>query len=190
MNEAVLISIRPWYCWLILNGKKRIEVRKAKPKLKPPFKCYIYCTKEHSAYDRLWIFGKKAREQFGTSVNIAHLCGAKDVGGAYKGNGKVIGEFVCDVVYQRDYAIHDFDTITLEELSEFSCVSEDELLKYGDLRPLYGWHISDLVIYDKPKELGEFRGRKLAWRGNNHIHVYEELTRPPQSWSYVKELCA
>ncbi len=45
MPKAILISIKPQYCELIANGKKTIEVRKTKPKLEPPFKCYIYCTK-------------------------------------------------------------------------------------------------------------------------------------------------
>lgn len=44
MKRAVLISINPKWCELIASGKKTIEVRKTKPKLLPPFKCYIYCT--------------------------------------------------------------------------------------------------------------------------------------------------
>jgi hypothetical protein len=34
----------------------------------------------------------------------------------------------------------------------------------------YGWHISALKIYDRPRELGEFG-----------------LTRAPQSWQYIHE---
>ena len=45
MGKAVLIAIRPKWCELIANGKKTVEVRKNSPKLKTPFKCYIYCTK-------------------------------------------------------------------------------------------------------------------------------------------------
>ena len=44
-NKAVLISIRPEWCDLIVRGKKTIEVRKTRPKLETPFKVYIYCTK-------------------------------------------------------------------------------------------------------------------------------------------------
>ena len=44
--QSVLISIRPQYCELIASGKKTIEVRKTRPKLETPFKCYIYCTKD------------------------------------------------------------------------------------------------------------------------------------------------
>ena len=43
--KSVLMSINPRWCELIANGKKTVEIRKTKPKLEPPFKCYIYCTK-------------------------------------------------------------------------------------------------------------------------------------------------
>ena len=64
------------------------------------------------------------------------------------------------------------------------CISESDLNKfelYDDMvnylgnKDGYGWHIADLKIYDKPRELSEFWGRK-------------KLTRPPQSWQYVEEL--
>ena len=45
MSKAVLISIRPEWCEKIMTGQKTIEVRKTRPKMDPPFKCYIYCTK-------------------------------------------------------------------------------------------------------------------------------------------------
>ena len=44
MAKSVLISIRPEWCQKIASGEKTIEVRKKRPKLAPPFKCYIYCT--------------------------------------------------------------------------------------------------------------------------------------------------
>lgn len=48
--KCVLISIKPKWCELIANGTKTVEVRKTKPKLIPPFKCYIYCTKPSKKY--------------------------------------------------------------------------------------------------------------------------------------------
>lgn len=42
MSKAVLISIRPEWCEKIINGRKNIEVRKTRPKMDTPFKCYIY----------------------------------------------------------------------------------------------------------------------------------------------------
>ena len=51
--KAVLISIQPKWCELIASGKKTIEVRKTRPKIETPFRCYIYmtATKERC---RLW----------------------------------------------------------------------------------------------------------------------------------------
>ena len=58
MSKAVLISIRSGWCQKIMTGQKTVEVRKTRPKMDTPFKCYIY------------------------------KCG----------NGKVIGEFLCDEI--------------------------------------------------------------------------------------------
>lgn len=41
MSKAVLLSIRPEWCEKILSGEKTVEIRKTRPKLEPPFKCYI-----------------------------------------------------------------------------------------------------------------------------------------------------
>lgn len=59
-HKAVLLSIRPEWCVKILNGEKTVEIRKNRPKLKPPFKCYIYCTKAQKKFRRtLLISGMK-----------------------------------------------------------------------------------------------------------------------------------
>lgn len=42
MSKAVMLSIRPKWCEKIVNGDKTIEVRKTRPKMETPFKCYIY----------------------------------------------------------------------------------------------------------------------------------------------------
>lgn len=44
MDKAVLISIHPMWCELIMSGQKTVEIRKTKPKLKPPFRCFVYQT--------------------------------------------------------------------------------------------------------------------------------------------------
>ena len=40
--RAILMSIKHKWCEKIFSGEKTIEVRKVAPKLKPPFKVYIY----------------------------------------------------------------------------------------------------------------------------------------------------
>ncbi len=166
--KAVLISIQPKWCELIARFKKLVEVRKTKPKLDVPFKCYIYCTKDkHGWFD----FLRKERL-----------------------DGKVIGEFVCDYINEWDI---DPQTkkyfMTSEELNE-TCLSYDQLHKYGKDEILHGWHISNLVIYDKPKELSEFR-KFISFLEGESIEELEEcglknlrITRPPQSWCYVESL--
>lgn len=167
------MSIHPKWCELIASRKKTIEVRKTKPKLDEPFKCYIYCTR----YKKGKLIFKKGNKFLGYKLTEV--------------NGKVIGEFVCDKVYFRNCDMHDFDTITLEELSELSLVTQDDLLKYADRGNLCGWHISNLTIYDKPKELSEFCKPDICTRG---VQKYDcigcwdcEIKRPPLSWCYVEE---
>lgn len=152
--KSVLISIKPKWCELIKSGKKTIEVRKNSPKIEVPFKCYIYET--------------KARTDMPSFVD-------EDGHVLYTGRGQVIGEFVCDEVEefheweltpQGKYS--DRERERLENFLTASCLSEEELVCYrGDLpyyKPLYGWHISDLKIYDKPRELSEF------WAYNEELH--------------------
>lgn len=89
MSKAVLISIRPKWCELIANGKKTIEVRKSRPNLRPPFKCYIYCTK-----DRRLTFYRGKRYCYADD----HAHNAFDI----TCNGTIIGEFVCDSIDTYD----------------------------------------------------------------------------------------
>ena len=158
---AVLISIKPKYCELIAAGKKTIEVRKTRPKIETPFKCYIYCTlpKErfsigqgnYACSDNLYLCDNKVK--FGE--------GFEDIGNETTSlNGKVIGEFVCDEIYQYTTCdAKDGVDISDGEMTRMSCLTKDEIMNY-ELSPgyfgVFGWHISDLVIYDKPKELSEF----------------------------------
>ena len=93
MSKAVLISIRPEWCEKIMEGRKTIEVRKTRPKTDTPFKCYIYCTQ---SADMLWIL--RERERSLCPDKIADVFKAAKCGGAYRGNGKIIGEFTCNRV--------------------------------------------------------------------------------------------
>lgn len=196
--KSVLISIQPKWCELIASGKKTVEVRKTRPKLDLPFKCYIYCT---NAIGQAF-FAK------GENGNYAP---------ARLGNSKIIGEFVCDEMCIYTQAIFDeqepFDTEEISELLKQSKLTYSELRKYVGDKNFYTWHISDLVIYDKPKELSEFyiegdcdcmnckncvwfdRGNgynveddcNLAYKGIDARKSFKPITRPPQSWCYMEE---
>lgn len=196
--KAVLISIRPKWCEKIISGEKTIEVRKTRPKLNSPFKCYIYCTRNGQDPDRLWVLNDQARKEYDGLVAVcANLRECQER--HFLGNGKVIGEFTCDKIYdiQKRGIPENFDYCYLS-LNEWgnddieteikaisaSCVSKEELNVYGAGTPvLYGWHISNLRIYDHPRDLWEFTGLRQTKYGL----APGPITRPPQSWRYVEE---
>ena len=188
MNKAVMLSIRPKWCEKIASGEKTIEVRKTKPKLETPFKCYIYCTVETAGYDALWVLDAPTREKYSFMAVSAYLENPK---GANKGSGKVIGEFTCDRIYELAPLNHAPDDVEKQ-----ACLTREEIVNY--LKGTgYGWHISDLRIYDTPRDLSEFhRACPNSWYcescamywGNNGTCGNESLQikRAPQSWCYVE----
>lgn len=172
MSKSVLISIQPKWCELIASGKKTVEVRKSKPKLDVPFKCYIYCSKDEPLY----------------RSGVKFCCNNGEFG-----NGKVIGEFVCDeiqTIHKDDFSAYGIYDCSDDDVIA-SCMQEGLLWDYGQGKDLYFWHISKLKIYDEPKELDELRKPIECHRGiarENCKGCWDcEITRPPQSWCYVEE---
>lgn len=197
MSKAVLISIRPKWCAKIANSEKTVEVRKTRPSPKPPFKCYIYCTKSREL-------------QFWTNTRYSYADDHRHNQFDRCGNGKVIGEFVCDKIYAVDaenkaimkYAI---DGISFGDFLECAQLSAYKLLEYlsskrldREYDPGYGWHISDLKIYDEPIPVTAFRRPCIddlycdscAMFNQHSDHCGNaalQIKRPPQSWCYVEE---
>lgn len=185
MRKAVLISIRPKWCQKIASGEKTIEIRKNRPKLAPPFKCYIYCT----------IAGIKKMPKDYLAEDFER--------------GKVIGEFVCDkiewlvhvgfmgVPEPPELRICDARTMVTspaDALLDAACLSAEEMRAWLGLNEGYGWHISDFRLYDKPRDFGEFErpyecGECDAQWATECNACYEEkkVKRAPQSWCYVME---
>ena len=164
MSKAVLISIRPEWCEKIISGEKTIEVRKTRPKLETPFKCYIYYT-------------KNAKKQFWTGPRYSYVDDHSHSAFDRSGNGKVIGEFLCDqIIEDRTYGHN-------EEFYRAACMSAYDAAAYAMQSPMYGWHISDLRVYDHPRDLWEFTGLRETKFGL----APKPITRPPQSWRYVEE---
>ena len=177
-NKAVLISIRPEWCDLIVRGKKTIEVRKTRPKLETPFKVYIYCTKIPD-----WL------------RTVSHEWQRLD--------RKVIGEFICDKVWELAPLNRSPD-----DIEQQTCMDRDAIVRYLRCKG-WAWHISDLKIYDQPKSLSgfsrhDFRGMNgTDVCGNESCEHYRPsgsymlpptcaingccLSKPPQSWCYVAE---
>ena len=108
----------------------------------------------------------------------------------YKGRGQVIGSFVCDGIIDVYVPLSKQAAPLDKEIVERdACLSLSEIQKYaGNKMFLRGLHITSPKLFDKPKELGEFR--KVCLNGKCSDCIYEEckITRPPQSWCYVEEL--
>ena len=182
--KAVLISIQPKWCELIANGKKTVEVRKTKTKLETPFKVYIYCTKPKGKNDiGLCLDNGKVGYVFKRNYETAQHFGIPIL------SGKVIGEFVCDEIKtERPKSLYASHKTVIN-----SCVPIQEIVDYvGENNFLYFWHISNLVIYDKPRELSEFyvsvKDHWETYDPSKYINGCwkKPLKRPPQSWCYVE----
>ncbi len=215
--KSVLISVKPKWCETIVNGKKTIEVRKSAPK-EVPFKAYIYCTKANKKYQTICGCMVINTDELFRLPNgkIKHGWSGEFMccNGEYTRdnflNGKVIGEFICDEIEElHEWELSpqgkfaDFERERLENFLTAACLSEEEVVRYREnlpyYKPLYGWHISDLKIYDKPKDLSEFfkpcptkeKGDCLSCdflADNDYGGVCtNNLTRPPQSYMFVEE---
>lgn len=159
--KSVMLSIKPKWCEMIARGQKTIEVRKSRPKLEVPFKCYIYCTK---ADQRLIDIIRDKNENYGEIYHGKPVFIKTEKGSVcdmYGKRQKVIGEFVCDRVdTYDDNTIHAFSHENYARWNDYdlyqSCIHPEDFERYAADEWLYGWHISDLVIYDNPRELSEF----------------------------------
>lgn len=196
--KSVLISTRPQWVEKICHkigedetGKaiyeKRIEVRKTAPQ-EVPFKCYIYETK-----------GQYVKFTHGAHTKYGYGC------------GKVIGEFICDrIICSQAY----FDSQGKNHLTNVfpddikkTCLDEYDLWDYiagkavkaNQMYDGYLWHISDLKIYDKPRELSEFSRpcsysglcfscKRTSFKKDGNLLCNTKITRPPQSWMHVEDL--
>ena len=142
-----------------------------------PFKCYIYCTNSGVA---MGMWGK---------------------------HGKVVGEFVCDEITwlthtgfsgfpgNRLVAVKDGYGIDGSFPIYKSLLTTQQIEKYLDGKDGYVWHISNLKIYDAPKQLSEFSrsyeiciGKTCDEYGCAYCENGGHIKRPPQSWCYVEEL--
>ena len=216
--RAIMKSVSPRICEKVANGDCTILVSKTAPKCEVPFKGYICCT---SAKPYLY---REANPPFELFLDSE----------LYKGkgyddrlfSGKVIGDFICDEIIEWQYdSGHQYYVDYPDDCTSYfpylKCHSEatglkcSEIEKLGKGKPLYGWHISDLKIYGKPKALVEFykcgaesfeelsdtedlcsycsrtgscEGRWCDEAYQNYLDVDFALTRAPQGWCYVEEL--
>lgn len=220
--RGILKSVHPKRCEQIANGECTMLLSKTAPKLQTPFKCYIYETKQrYKKGTGIFAYGIELQgtAQGRGKVIGEFVCDSLD---------KYESEFWNDTPNYMDenHAMEqirksyfadpddweceeEFEYITGNEvenpddceLCRNTCLTYGEIRRYvgtGD-RTFYTLHISDLKIYDKPKELSEFRTPckvpiKTTCSGCGYASTYMEyctrpcITRPPQSWCYVEEL--
>lgn len=196
--KSILISIQPKWCRDISRGIKTVEVRRNHPKLKPPFKCYVYCTigEPSDVHQRLEVH---------TPSGKIHLC-----------NGFVMGEFTCTEIetFTTDYRMNEAQT---KRIADAACLSIEEMREYETDPPcscLYAWHIEDFQLFESPLPVNSFRkyqekdlrpcqiGTMCEYsRYDFHLilsicsRAYSSkdcpkirLSRPPQSWCYVDSI--
>lgn len=188
MSKAVLISIRPEWVAKILSREKTLEVRKTRPNMGTPFKCYIYCTNNGG-----WL---TTQEEFL--------------------NRKVVAEFVCDRIDPIVPSLErcGFYDVNNDFVAQ-TCLVNGALWDYGNGSTLYCWHISDLKIYRTPLLLKNFRkpciypempycpACKVGYEYisdteaefylidgtcNSEWICQNFLSKAPQSWCYVEEI--
>lgn len=183
----ILASIKPYYYYLIAEGKKKIEVRKSALKNLPQDIAF-YMSKNEKSFAKIpKEFQEKYRKHF----------------------GKVGMRVVCDEAERFSVG-----SLRSDDIEKLACLSYYEMICYfyepeeldgKTAKQGFAWHISDLKIYDKPKELGEFY--TIAESGSDcccgcvwhETPLFEMpcktctgerkyLHRPPQSWQYVEEV--
>ena len=173
--KQLMISIKPEHLVNILNGKKTLELRSYLPKgfIGP---VNIYCSKGEPLlfYDGETFIEYLDNGQYAQGTNYELL------------NGKVVARFWFDE-YEKMYTDYSMWVIAPkrnEEILKMACLSWEDADKYSNHKPLYAWHIKQLEIFDKPKELGEFYREEYAVMPNGIFPAYQPLTHAPQKYVY------
>ena len=184
--RAIMISVPPKQCGLIAQGKQTMIVCKTVPKTIEMLKCYIYCTKD-------------SKLSFWRSKTYAYTDDRSHNMFDIRGNGKVIGEFVCDRIDIIDIIDDPFMTyVRANQHSNMSitnktCLSLDNLHRYLGNKIGYGRYISNLIIYDEPRRLSDFTNGSSRLEFNKTTEdgfpwKYSGIQKPPRSWYYVDDL--
>lgn len=176
--KQILASIKPYYYYLVAEGIKTIEVRKRKPSIEDwDKKTWFYMSKDEKSFSKIpKEFQEKYRKHFG-KVGMRFVC------------DKIDKIFQCNSAWVQEHA----------------CISREEYFKYlglpynshFDSKGAYAWHITDLVVYDEPRELRDFKpyNRKEEDCKFSHLGLAIPkckdccecyVKRPYQSWGYVE----
>lgn len=203
MSKAILISIKPKWCAKIMNGEKTIEIRKNKALANAIQKLidengyadiYVYCSK---GKPNLWL--PYEYDCFKLDISSQpYLSNKPIIDCDYKMNDKVVFKFRCYKVEEIEYVysvkalryVPKTNSLTDFRLIYDSGLTFNELNEYLKESGGYAIHISDLEIFDKPKELSEFNhwtDKKIQWYSvGEKVKVMVSLTKAPQNMCYVE----
>lgn len=183
---AVLRSIKPYWLYLILIGKKILEIGKSRPQSENwDGRVFLYCSQDMRSFKRIPKQDQEWMRQY---------------------LGKVACMFICNEVEEyQQYSLSmktEYDTKVLNSLIERSQVSSDELREYtinlGPFDSIFGWQINGMVQHGFPKELNEFHQRGYfamyeKYRKADDVESFEkhyeelyQIKRPPQTYCYVE----
>lgn len=176
----ILASIKPYYYYLIGERKKTIEVRKTALKNLPQDIAF-YMSKDEKSFAKIpKEFQEKYRKHFG-KVGMRVIC--------YRViEWKYLPDYIFPSLRMYYISVHD---------GEKTCLSYEEIEEYGKGKTLYGWHIYDLKIYDKPKPIMQFyKPCPIKIKNCPVCELYSTYTgccmnnidRPPQSYMFVEEV--
>lgn len=183
--KAIMISIKPEWVAKILTGEKTIEIRKTMPKCDLPIDVYIYCTKDKKEHLIMDIDNR-------VGINPVPYCyGDEEL------NGKVVAKFTLNKIehFEREYMSRYIDDYYYDSGKQLNkkfykntCLTEKELFDYIGSGDGYAWHISNLKIFDKPKELNGFiTSRKLICHETGcDFYSVKPLTKAPQNYCYIE----
>ena len=161
--KAILKSIKPYWLYLILTGKKTVELNKNRPVSDDWNECvYLYCSKDLNSFKRIPPEHQAWMSNYFGRVSCSFWCGR-------------IEEFHQFMLEPRNH----YEREQLDNILQKSCVTYEELanyLKYRDYyKPFYLWYVTALERYDNPLELTDFCKNGGA-----------PMRRPPESWCYVE----
>lgn len=212
--KSILMSDRPKWVAKILNGEKPIEVRKTAPKCNLPIEVYIHCTNPRNSY---LIDRRVVSNGMYEATTLRHLHNPNETANIEPNspcvlNGKVVAKFTLrkveeilncgsidqtDTMYTKYFCGYKKLGITHETIGETRLLEDSNLL-YRELDQYllcnkgYAWHISDLVIFDEPKELSDFSVVDhiidvIDENGKpDRYKILKKLTKAPQSWQYIE----
>ena len=147
--DKVLVSTKPQYSKLILDGIKTAEIRKNFPKSKLPFKSFIYCTLPEPKQPRLM---KSESGLFFEEPGLTDglVC-----------NGQVIGKFIVKDVLEFASA----DDVP-EDVLKASCLTREEIREYADGSRVFAWIIRAAFPFPKPVPITNFGMNRppQSWR--------------------------